>query len=146
MAKASKDKIESFNFKDLVAGAPSKGEISYFDHLYKELKKTSNTKQAVFGGVSGWFTGYLFMKAGKALAVATGGTILCIYFAQSKGYLKINWSKVNKDIEKVTEKIGGEENQNPLADSFDKVIKFSKKNGYLTGGYVGGFLIGMGTA
>jgi len=63
------------------------------------------TRQMIFGGLSGWLTGFLCMKVGKAVAVAAGGGIILIQIANHKGYININWNRINKDVEKVTKEI-----------------------------------------
>lgn len=45
------------------------------------------------------------MKAGKVAAVALGGGILILQIAQHKGYIRINWEKINKSADKILDKI-----------------------------------------
>lgn len=42
------------------------------------------------------------MKVGKAAACALGGGIILLEIANQKGYIKINWNKVNNKIDKAT--------------------------------------------
>lgn len=48
----------------------------------------------------------------KVIGVAVGGGIILLEIANEKGYIKINWDKVNKKIDKVSdtleEKITGQ--------------------------------------
>ena len=45
------------------------------------------------------------MRIGRVVAIAVGGGIILIQIANEKGYIKLNWSKINKNIDKVTDKV-----------------------------------------
>jgi FUN14 domain-containing protein 1 len=45
------------------------------------------------------------MKVGKAAAFAFGGGILLLQIANHKGFIKVNWSKVCKQADEVTDKL-----------------------------------------
>jgi FUN14 domain-containing protein 1 len=62
-------------------------------------------RQVFLGGVSGWLTGFLAMKVGKAAATAIGGGILLLQIAKYNGYIDINWTRVNKDMENAQRKL-----------------------------------------
>jgi hypothetical protein len=52
------------------------------------------------------------MRVGKTAALALGGGIILLEIANEKGYIKINWDKVQKNLDKVTdtveEKVSGQ--------------------------------------
>ena len=50
-------------------------------------------------------TGYLAMKVGKAAAIAVGGGIIILQIASHKGYINVNWDKVQGKVNKVADKI-----------------------------------------
>lgn len=50
-------------------------------------------------------TGYITMKVGKAAAVAVGGGIILLQIANQQGYITIDWNKINKKVDKVTDKV-----------------------------------------
>ncbi|CAG7834249.1 unnamed protein product [Allacma fusca] len=77
-------------------------------------------KQIAIGGVSGWLTGFVSMKVGKVAATAIGGALIILQVANHKGYIKINWSRVNRDVEKVKTKLQ-EEATGKKADWTEKV-------------------------
>jgi len=79
-------------------------------------------KQIAIGGVSGWLTGFVSMKVGKVAATAIGGALIILQVANHKGYIKINWSRVNRDVEKVKSKIQ-EEATGKKADWTEKLEK-----------------------
>lgn len=45
------------------------------------------------------------MKVGKVAALAVGGGIILIQVANQAGYIKINWKKINKNIDKISDKV-----------------------------------------
>lgn len=61
------------------------------------------------------------MRVGKTAALALGGGIILVQIANEKGYIKINWDKVNKKFDKVADKV--EESITGESSSWmDKVI------------------------
>lgn len=45
------------------------------------------------------------MRVGKTAALALGGGIILVQIANEKGYIKINWDKVNRNLDKVADKV-----------------------------------------
>lgn len=45
------------------------------------------------------------MKVGKVAAFAIGGGIILIEIAHQEGYIKVDWSKITKKLDKVTDKV-----------------------------------------
>lgn len=45
------------------------------------------------------------MKVGKMAAIAVGGGIILLQIANQEGYVKIDWSKINSKVDKVTDKV-----------------------------------------
>uniref|UniRef100_A0A131YVZ3 FUN14 domain-containing protein 1 n=1 Tax=Rhipicephalus appendiculatus TaxID=34631 RepID=A0A131YVZ3_RHIAP len=76
----------------------SRGE-SWPMSFFKDATKASPAKQLTIGGVSGWCVGFIFTKAGKIAATAIGGSLLLFQVAQHQGYVKVNWSRLNKDLQ-----------------------------------------------
>ncbi|XP_051162855.1 FUN14 domain-containing protein 1 isoform X1 [Leptopilina boulardi] len=79
---------------------------SVIEKLLGDVSKTSATKQIIIGTTSGWMTGFLTMKVGKVAAFALGGGIIILQVAAHQGYIKINWDKVQKKAEKISDKVG----------------------------------------
>lgn len=50
-------------------------------------------------------TGFVMMKLGKAAAFTVGSGILALQLANSSGYVKINWDKLTRGVEKVAEQV-----------------------------------------
>lgn len=110
--------------------------------IFGDVSKKSAAQQIAIGGVSGWCTGYLFIRFGKLAAGSLGTTLLLIQIAQHQGYIKINYREVQADIERTRGRITREANRHcpGLIENFKK---FVQKNLFLAGGFAGGFLIGI---
>lgn len=78
---------------------------SFLEKFFGDVSKTSATKQIVLGASSGWVTGFLAMRVGKTAALALGGGIILLEIANEKGYIRVNWDKVNKKLDKVADKV-----------------------------------------
>lgn len=50
-------------------------------------------------------TGLVTMKVGKVAACAVGGGIIMLQIAAHQGYIKINWDKITRKAEKITDKV-----------------------------------------
>ncbi|CAG2054560.1 unnamed protein product [Timema podura] len=80
----------------------SKGIV---DKVVNDLSKSSITKQMLVGATAGWFTGFITVRVGKAAAFAVGGSVLLLQVAHHQGYIKVNWDKVYKHVDKVADKV-----------------------------------------
>ncbi|XP_014216080.1 FUN14 domain-containing protein 1 isoform X2 [Copidosoma floridanum] len=83
----------------------AKDAKSFIEKILGDVSKTSATKQIVIGSASGWATGFLTMKVGKVAAFAVGGGIIMLQIAANQGYIKINWDKIQKKADKITDKV-----------------------------------------
>ncbi|CAL7943506.1 unnamed protein product [Xylocopa violacea] len=83
----------------------SKEAKTMIDKILGDVSKTSATKQIIIGTTSGWLTGFVTMKVGKIAAFAVGGGIIMLQIAAHQGYIKINWDKIQKKAEKITDKV-----------------------------------------
>lgn len=78
---------------------------SYLDQILGDVSKKSATKQIIIGTTSGWLTGFLAMKVGKVVAFSVGGGIIMLQIAANQGYIKVNWDKIQKNAEKISDKV-----------------------------------------
>ncbi|XP_051782097.1 FUN14 domain-containing protein 1 isoform X1 [Erpetoichthys calabaricus] len=108
-------------------------------------EKYSVTTQLMMGGVTGWCAGYLFQRVGKIAATAIGGGFLLLQIANHSGYVQVDWKKVEKDVNKAKKHLKKKANKAaPEINSFiEESTEFVKKNIVLSGGFVGGFLLGL---
>ena len=65
----------------------------------------NETKYNAASIAAGRVTGYLGMKVGKMAAMTLGGSLLVMQVANHKGYINVNWAKVNNDIREISEKV-----------------------------------------
>ncbi|CAH1737935.1 unnamed protein product [Aphis gossypii] len=78
---------------------------SLIEKVIKDVGKKSATRQLLFGSASGWATGFIMMKLGKAAAFTVGSGILALQLANSSGYININWDKLTRGVERVAERV-----------------------------------------
>ncbi|XP_040427810.1 FUN14 domain-containing protein 2 [Cygnus olor] len=110
-------------------------------------EKYNVATQLVIGGVTGWCTGFIFQKVGKLAATAVGGGFFLLQIANHTGYIKVDWKLVERDVNKAKQQLKFHSSGNKMSPEVksrvDEVIIFLKKNVILTGGFAGGFLLGM---
>lgn len=109
-------------------------------------EKYSVATQLLIGGVTGWCTGFIFQKVGKLAATAVGGGFFLLQIANHTGYIKIDWQRVEKDMKKAKEQLKiRKSNHLPteVKSKAEEMVSFVKKNVLVTGGFFGGFLLGM---
>ncbi|XP_069505081.1 FUN14 domain-containing protein 2 isoform X2 [Ambystoma mexicanum] len=110
-------------------------------------EKYSVATQLAIGGATGWCAGFLFKKVGKLAATAVGGGFFLLQIANHTGYIKVDWKRVEKDVNKAKQQLKiGKSSQKPpreVRTKINEVKMFVNKNIVLSGGFVGGFLIGM---
>ncbi|XP_023027461.1 FUN14 domain-containing protein 1 [Leptinotarsa decemlineata] len=105
VTKTSKSAKNKTNESIITMSDVKKEAKSLLDRILGDIKKSSATKQIVLGTSSGWATGFLAMRVGKTAALAMGGGILLLQIANEQGYININWNKVNRNLDKVADKI-----------------------------------------
>ncbi|KAM8998093.1 FUN14 domain-containing protein 2 isoform 1-T1 [Ara ararauna] len=110
-------------------------------------EKYNVATQLLIGGVTGWCTGFIFQKVGKLAATAVGGGFFLLQIANHTGYIKVDWKLVEWDMNKAKQQLKFHSNDNKMSPEMKsrvgKVIVFLKKNVIVTGGFAGGFLLGM---
>ncbi|XP_054931755.2 FUN14 domain-containing protein 1-like isoform X1 [Dermacentor andersoni] len=122
----------------------SKGE-SWPVSFFKDATKASPAKQLTIGGISGWCVGFVFTKAGKIAATAIGGSLLLFQIAQHQGYVKVNWSRLNKDLQQAQNELA-RRTDGKLPRLLEEAQKFVKDNVFLATGFAGGFLLGVASS
>ncbi|XP_033920237.1 FUN14 domain-containing protein 2 [Melopsittacus undulatus] len=110
-------------------------------------EKYNVATQLLIGGVTGWCTGFVFQKVGKLAATAVGGGFFLLQIANHTGYIKVDWKLVEGDMNKAKRELkfhtSGNKVSPEVRSKVDEVIIFLKKNVILTGGFAGGFLLGL---
>ncbi|CAK1601988.1 unnamed protein product [Parnassius mnemosyne] len=96
---------------------------NFIEKAIGDIGKTSATKQLILGTASGWITGFLTMKIGKFAAAGIGGGVILLHIASQKGYIDINWDKINKKVDKISDKVE-KEATGKSPDWIEKVGRF----------------------
>lgn len=116
-----------------------------------DLAERPAVQQFTIGGVSGWFAGYLFKRVGKLTLSMIGGGILVLQVAHRAGYININWKRMEKDVDKITHKVGKQVKKIRKSDDVEKGVialanrgyKYARRNMAAASGFAGGFLLGL---
>lgn len=138
--KTLDDLKEKFQFRSS-GNKPDSWPVSFF----RDLTKASPAKQLTVGGVSGWCVGFVFTKAGKVAATAIGGSLLLFQIAQHQGYVKVNWTRLNKDVQQAKNELARRANSK-LPRIVEEGQQFIQDNIFLATGFLGGFLLGMASS
>uniref|UniRef100_A0A336MKQ7 CSON002555 protein n=1 Tax=Culicoides sonorensis TaxID=179676 RepID=A0A336MKQ7_CULSO len=101
MVTANKDAKEAKNNK-IISMSEANGILN---RVLGDVSKKSAAQQILLGAGSGWATGYVTMKVGKAAALAVGGGIILLQLAHQQGYITVDWNKVTRKFDKVSDKV-----------------------------------------
>ena len=118
----------------------------FFGHSSRPtVEKYSVANQIVMGGVTGWCTGFLFQKVGKLAATAVGGHFLLLQIASHSSYVRIDWKKVGKGVNKAKRPIRKPANKTvcEINNITEEATASVKENIVISSGFVGGFLLGL---
>ncbi|XP_051041640.1 FUN14 domain-containing protein 2 isoform X2 [Phodopus roborovskii] len=148
MATSSQGHFDAYEALDLTEFAKNQ---PWWRKLFGQETRPSGEKysvatQLLIGGVTGWCTGFIFQKVGKLAATAVGGGFFLLQLANHTGYIKVDWKRVEKDMKKAKEQLKiRKSNQlpNEVKSKAEELVSFVKKNVLVTGGFFGGFLLGM---
>ncbi|XP_042230544.1 FUN14 domain-containing protein 1-like isoform X2 [Homarus americanus] len=135
---------EEFEVLD-VRGTARSG-MSWLQQFMQDLTKQPVTKQVAVGGLSGWVVGYLSMKVGKVAATVVGGSLIIMQLAAHKGYIKVDWNRVNRDLEKNAKKLKQEVESTVNARAGDEAVRFARENIVLATSFGGGVLLGIASS
>jgi len=83
----------------------SENASKFMGGILGDISSRSAYSQIFIGATAGWVTGFATMKVGKFAAFAIGGGIILMEIAHQEGYIEIDWSKITRKIDKVTDKV-----------------------------------------
>ncbi|XP_036135575.1 FUN14 domain-containing protein 2-like [Molossus molossus] len=109
-------------------------------------EKHSVGTQLLIGGVTGWCAGVIVQKVGKLAATAVGGGFVLLQIVNHTGYIKVDWQRVEKDMMKAKEQLKTHKSNHISTERKSKaeaMVSVVKENVLVTGGFFGGFLLGM---
>ncbi|EDV98848.1 FUN14 domain-containing protein 2 [Drosophila grimshawi] len=81
------------------------GASKFLKGVLGDISTRSAYSQLLIGVSSGWATGYTTMKFGKFAAFAIGGSIILIEIAHQEGFIKVDWPKLTKGVDKLADKV-----------------------------------------
>ncbi|XP_055837719.1 FUN14 domain-containing protein 1 isoform X2 [Episyrphus balteatus] len=143
MSDWTKSKKELSNNKEIEKMSESASK--FLGGVLGDISSRSAYSQLFIGVASGWATGYATGKIGKIAAFAIGGGIIVMEIAHQEGYIKVDWSKVTKKIDKVTDKV--EEAVTGHERSWaDKGKELVRNNSKFVIAFVGGAFLGLASA
>ncbi|KAM9450671.1 FUN14 domain-containing protein 2 [Clarias gariepinus] len=144
---AGKKDAESFELMDLAEQVKKQRwwNKMFGNNSGPAAEKYSVATQLAIGGVTGWCAGYLFQKVGKVAASAVGGGFFLLQIANHTGYITVDWKRVEQDMNKAKKqlKLNADKPSKEVKTKVQEVQTFVKKNIVLTGGFAGGFLLGL---
>ncbi|XP_053773307.1 FUN14 domain-containing protein 2 [Desmodus rotundus] len=145
MAVSTQGNFDSLDLAELAKKQPWWRKL-FGQESGPSAEKYSVATQLLIGGVTGWCTGFIFQKVGKLAATAVGGGFFLLQVANHTGYIKVDWQRVEKDMKRAKEQLKiRKSNHLPseVKSKAEEVVSFVKKNVLVTGGFFGGFLLGM---
>ncbi|XP_037919294.1 FUN14 domain-containing protein 2 isoform X1 [Hermetia illucens] len=83
----------------------ARDDRNWFQKMFVDISGKAATTQICIGATTGWITGFALVKIGKMAALAIGGTIVFLEIANENGIVKIDWGKVEKEVDKVTDRV-----------------------------------------
>ncbi|XP_030556645.1 FUN14 domain-containing protein 1B isoform X1 [Drosophila novamexicana] len=81
------------------------GASKFLKGILGDISSRSAYSQIIIGVSSGWVTGYTTIKFGKFAAFAIGGSIILMEIAHQEGFIKIDWPKLSRSVDKIAEKV-----------------------------------------
>jgi uncharacterized membrane protein (Fun14 family) len=119
-------------------------QSGWLDELKRELSTASAGKQIAIGGISGWCSGYLVGRIGKAAALALGGSLIILQIANYQGLIHINWTRVQHSYESTRRRIGQHVTDN-MSTFVENMRDLARQHICLAGSFAAGFLLGLAT-
>lgn len=148
MATTSQGHFDAYEALDLTEFAKTQ---PWWRKLFEQETRSAGEKHSVatqllIGGITGWCTGFIFQKVGKLAATAVGGSVFLLQLANHTGYIKVDWKRLEKDMKKAKEQLRIRKRAqipNEVKSKAEELVSFVKQNVLVTGGFFGGFLLGM---
>ncbi|GMT33939.1 hypothetical protein PFISCL1PPCAC_25236 [Pristionchus fissidentatus] len=117
--------------------------LSFID----SIEKKPPPMQMGLGGGAGLCTGYIFTKGSKATALVLGIGLITFQFCNYRGYIKLNRSKIEKDLKDLKGSIERElYGKSQFEMDKNKIGSFVSSHAYLLGGFAAGSLLGYAIA
>ena len=92
--------------------------------------------QITFGGLAGYAVGYALKKVGRVLAVALGLLFIALQLLAQAGYVEVDWTRIQKDVEPLLQQPG-------LQSLWRRLVATLTYNLPFGASFVGGLLLGL---
>ncbi|GMT03041.1 hypothetical protein PENTCL1PPCAC_25215, partial [Pristionchus entomophagus] len=150
MAPKTGDVVSSIR-EALPDGFPGKKDkdsvVSQIASFIDSIEKKPPPMQMGLGGTAGLCTGYIFTKGSKATALVLGIGLITFQFCNYRGYIKLNRSKIEKDLRDLKGSIERElYGKSQFEMDKGKVGSFVTSHAYLLSGFAAGALLGYAIA
>uniref|UniRef100_K3WWZ6 EF-hand domain-containing protein n=1 Tax=Globisporangium ultimum (strain ATCC 200006 / CBS 805.95 / DAOM BR144) TaxID=431595 RepID=K3WWZ6_GLOUD len=123
-------------------GGNGKKDNEYVDWIIDQV--AGRIGDITLGGGLGFCSGYALKQVGKVAAITIGGLFLLAQIASSKGYININWKKVEKDVITAVDPDGdGKITKNDFKIWLNQLLSMLKHNLPSSAGFTGGFVLGL---
>jgi uncharacterized membrane protein (Fun14 family) len=92
--------------------------------------------QVTFGGLAGYAVGYALKKLGRLLAVALGLLFLVVQLLAQAGYIQVDWTRIQRDVEPLLQQPG-------LQSLWERLLTTLTYNLPFGASFVGGLILGL---
>ncbi len=92
--------------------------------------------QVTFGGLAGYAVGYALKKLGRLLAVALGLLFVVVQLLAQAGYIQVDWTRIQKDVEPLLQQPG-------LQSLWERLLTTLTYNLPFGASFVGGLILGL---
>ncbi|TYZ62124.1 hypothetical protein PybrP1_005145 [[Pythium] brassicae (nom. inval.)] len=124
------------------SGGKGKKDDAYVDWLVEQV--TSRLGDISLGTGLGFCSGYALKQVGKVAAVTVGALFVLAQVASAKGYVDINWKKVEKDVITAVDPDGdGKITKKDFKIWLDRLLATLKYNLPSSAGFSAGFVLGI---
>lgn len=92
--------------------------------------------QVTFGVLAGYAVGYALKKLGRLLAVALGLLFVVVQLLAQAGYIQVDWTRIQKDVEPLLKQPG-------LQNLWERLLSTLTYNLPFGASFVGGLILGL---
>ncbi|GMR33601.1 hypothetical protein PMAYCL1PPCAC_03796, partial [Pristionchus mayeri] len=130
--------------KEIGRGKKDKdGVIQQLASYIDSIEKKPPPVQMGIGASAGLVTGYIFTKGSKATALVLGIGLITFQFCNYRGYIKLNRSKIEKDLRDIKRRVESElTGKSQFEMDANKMSSFVSSHAYLLSGFAAGALLG----
>ncbi|XP_045473936.1 FUN14 domain-containing protein 1A-like [Harmonia axyridis] len=133
--------MASKTVEDAILQRTNHNHPNIFEKIFCEIRDTTSSNQMLIGMSLGWVSGFFALKIGRTTMMAIGGGMILLEMANANKLIKINWDRVNENFEDVKYEIKKQKESTWI----NEAVYFAEKYTSFSSGFLGGFLIGLGS-